>query len=221
MAAARRSAEATEELRSSLVTMAQRLVDRDGPAALTMRALAGEADCAVGLIYKVFAHREELVTQVIHADLTRLSGELEGLVGAAGTRTIAANLGRYADLLLESPSIGLTHEIAHDPQAVAAVDAAPSTTRLVGALETTVADYLAAEQQRGRVDADVDVRAFGFVIAGAVHNLLMSGDPYPRPSRRRLKHMLAAVADRLAPATAPATPRKPATTRTTRAGGKP
>jgi len=203
MSPARRSEEATHELRSSLAEVALRLVERDGASALTMRALAAEAGCAVGLIYKVFANREALVAEVIHADLAQLRTDLDALVGAAGTRTVGQNLGRYAELLLGSRSIGLTHEIAHDPQAVAAIDAAPSTAKLVAALENTVADYLAAEQQRGRVDPDVDVTAFGFVVAGAIHNLLMSGELYPRPSIRRLKRMLAAVADRLAPTSSP------------------
>src|SRR5918996_1429292 len=117
MSPARRSAEATEELRSSLVAMALDLVERDGPGALTMRALARDAECAVGLIYKVFANREELVAQVIHAEFARVHTKFEALVEAAGTRTVGENLGRYAELLLSSVSIGLTHELAHDAHA--------------------------------------------------------------------------------------------------------
>ena len=48
-----------DDLRSDLVQVAQRIVARDGAAALTMRALAAEAGCAVGLPYKVFASRDE------------------------------------------------------------------------------------------------------------------------------------------------------------------
>ena len=62
-----------------------------------------------------------------------------------------------------------------------------------------MADYLAGEQKLGRVAADVDVKAFGFLITGAIHNLIEAGAAYPRPDRRRLRRYLSAVADQLAP----------------------
>jgi DNA-binding transcriptional regulator YbjK len=43
MAPANRPAETTEALRASLIDHARRIVSRDGPSALTMRALANEA----------------------------------------------------------------------------------------------------------------------------------------------------------------------------------
>ena len=53
MSPPRRTPETTEALRTSLVAHALRLVEREGAPALTMRALAAEAGCAVGLPYKV------------------------------------------------------------------------------------------------------------------------------------------------------------------------
>jgi AcrR family transcriptional regulator len=203
MSPARRTAEATDELRASLIEVAQRLVARDGASALTMRALALEAGCAVGLPYKVFSNRDELVAELIYVEFVRLRDAFDELVARAGTGTVGGNLGRYAELLLDSPSIGLAHEIAHDEALSEGINAKAGETGVVAAVGSTVVDYLAAEKRLGRVDADVDEHAFGFVIAGAVHNLLMSGEPYPRPSLRQLKRMLAAVATRLAPAQQP------------------
>jgi hypothetical protein len=54
--------------------------------------------------------------------------------------------------------------------------------------------YLAAEKRARRVAADLDEHAFGFLIAGAVHNLLVSGEAYPRPDEDRLRTYLASVA---------------------------
>lgn len=200
MSPVRRTAEATQELRASLVEFAQRLVARDGASTLTMRALAAEAGCAVGLPYKVFASRDELVAELISAEFVTLRAGFDKLVADAGTRTVGDNLGRYAELLLGSPAIALAREIAHNEELTETVNTTAGETGLVAAVETTVADYLAAEKPLGRVDPEVDEHAFGFLIAGAVHNLLMSGEPYPKPSMRRLKKMLAAVATRLTPA---------------------
>ncbi|HEY3140471.1 MAG TPA: TetR/AcrR family transcriptional regulator [Acidimicrobiales bacterium] len=197
MSPAKRTAETTEQLRALLLAAAERIVGRDGAAALTMRALAAEAGCSVGLPYKVFSSREELVAELITQEFARLSAEFSQLVAAAGTATVDANLGRFADLLLGSPSIGLAHEISHHQALTEAINAKAQEIGVVAALETTVTDYLAAEKRLGRIDADVDVRAFGFFVAGAVHNLLASGEGYPRLSRRQLKRMLAALANRL------------------------
>jgi AcrR family transcriptional regulator len=199
MAPARRTAEATEELRVRLLEVAQRLVARDGPAALTMRALAAEAGCAIGLPYKVFSSRDSLVAELVHAEFVRLQAAFDDLVASAGTGTVGENLGHYAELLLGSPAVGLTHGIGPDEPLAREIDARAGETGVVTGVVSTVADYLAAEKRLGRIDPDVDENAFGFLIAGAVHNLLVSGEPYPKPGIPQLKQMLATVASRLAP----------------------
>lgn len=194
-----RSAEESEALRASLVAVALAIVHRDGPSALTMRSLASEAGCAVGLPYKVFADRGELVAEVIAAEFTRLRREVDQVVAAAGTKTVGANLARWAALLLDSPAISLSHEVAHEEHLAHLIDAAAGESGVVAALERSMVDYLGAEKRLGRVSPDVDTRAFGFLIAGAIHNLLVSGDPYPRPTDRQLERMLKAVAAAIAP----------------------
>jgi AcrR family transcriptional regulator len=189
-----RSPEATDALRQDLIEVARRLVERDGPGALTMRSLAAEAGCSVGLPYKVFADRTELVGEVVAAEFARLTTAFDEIVELAGTRTVAANLSRWASHLLGTPAVALAHEAGHDDRLRTAIDHAAGETGMVEALEATVAAYLRAEQRVGRVDADVDAGAFGFLIAGAIHNLVVSGEIYPRPSARQLQRMLRSVA---------------------------
>jgi hypothetical protein len=54
----RRTPDATTALRSSPIEHAGRLVRLEGVKALTMRGLAAEAGCAVGLPYELFAARD-------------------------------------------------------------------------------------------------------------------------------------------------------------------
>jgi AcrR family transcriptional regulator len=85
-----RSREATEELRASLVHHALQLVARKGAAALTMRALAIEAGCALGMPYKVFADRRELVAEMMRAVCPQLElPDIAGAVLAAPWRALA------------------------------------------------------------------------------------------------------------------------------------
>jgi AcrR family transcriptional regulator len=198
--APRRTAEATDELRASLLAHAEALIRRDGPQALTMRALAAEAECAVGLPYKVFASREDLVGALAHAEMTRLTEEFAQWVAGAGTRTVGENLGRYATILVETdrPALILAGMIG-DAGLDASVAGGAHETGLLASFDTAVTDYLRAEQRLGRVAADVDVKAYGFLVTGALHNLAVSPAGYPRPDARTLKRLLSAVARQIAP----------------------
>ncbi len=200
MAPAKRTEEEAELLRASLLEHAQRIVERAGPGALTMRALAAEAGCALGLPYTVFANREEIVGELTRAEYRRLRAEFDAFIRSAGTRTVGENLWSYAELLLRSPAMGLAHELHSAPAIADAVNAEAADIGLVEALVEAVAEYLAAEKGHGRVDPQIDEDAFAFLIAGAIHNLLMAGELYPQPSAERLRAILEAVAARLSPA---------------------
>jgi AcrR family transcriptional regulator len=200
MSPPRRSDETAASLRESLVDHARRIIERDGPDALTMRALATEAGCAVGLPYKVFADRHELVGEIIHAEFLRLGERFEEIAGRVGTGTVGGNLVWLAEALLDSPAVALAPEVMGDEQLAKAFTERIHTTGIgPGGFEAAFGRYLEGEQGAGRVDPDVDVEAFGFLLAGAVHNLMVSGDAYPRPSRRRLRQLMAAVAAAIAP----------------------
>jgi AcrR family transcriptional regulator len=165
-----------------------------------MRALAGEAECAIGLPYKVFTDRHELVVEVVHAEFDRLRIASEELLTRAATGTVSRNLTWYAEVILDSPAVALAPEIGSDQTLSEAVTAQVHNTGIgPGEFETAFAGYLAAEQRAGRVAAEVDTDAFGFLLAGAIHNLIMSGDAWPQPTRRQLQRRLAGIAAAIAP----------------------
>lgn len=200
MSPARRTREATEQLRSSLLEHARTIIARDGPSALTMRTLAAEAGCALGLPYKVFSDRNELVVELVHAELDRLAEAGRELIERSGTGRVGGNLAWFAGCILDSSAVALASQIMAD-QALATAFAAKVHDTAIGPADfgAAFAGYLAAEQRAGRVGADADTGAFGFVLAGAIHNLVVSGPAYPRPSRRQLEQYLEAVAAQLRP----------------------
>ena len=201
MSPPKRPLQDTQALRASLVDHARQLIARDGASALTMRALANEAGCAVGLPYKVFTDRQDLVAEICHVEFVRLGRAFDELGRRAGSRTVASNLTWFAELLLDSPAVELVHEVfADETLAKNIASRAHSTGDGPGAFEDVITRYLASEKTAGRVAPEVDERAIAFLLAGALHNLIVSGDAWPRPSRRLLARHIGAVARAIAPA---------------------
>jgi AcrR family transcriptional regulator len=201
MSPAKRSAETTEQLRSSLIEHARRLIARDGAAALTMRALATEAGCAVGLPYKVFADRHEIVAAIVHTELHKLRVACDELIERAGSQTVGGNLTWFAAVFLDSPAVALTQELLADETLRQSVAASAQDTGIGPAqFPHVLSRYLAAEKQAGRIAPDIDEDALGFLIAGALHNLLIAGEAWPRPTRRELEQILTATATAIAAA---------------------
>ena len=156
MSPAKRTAETTAALRESLVAHAQRIVAREGASALTMRALAAEAGCAVGLPYKVFVDRRDLIAELVHAEFIEMQAVFDELVARAGTGTIGGNLSWFADVLLTSPAVAVAQEVFADEQLTKIVTARIHETGAgPGSFETILSGYLAAEKRAGRVDPDV------------------------------------------------------------------
>ena len=199
MSRPKRSDEITRRLRAELVEHARTIVRRDGAAALTMRALAAEAGVSVGLPYKVFADRREIVTEIVRGEINTLRAATEELVATAGRGTVGDNLTHFAEAILDSPAAPLARELHRDDQLLgsvtgAAEEAGVGPTGLVSVLGR----YLVVEQQAGRVAGHVDTDAIAFLIAGALHNLLIAGPAWPRPNQRELKRNLAGIAAAMA-----------------------
>lgn len=199
--AVRRSPEETDRLRKNLLRHARTLVHRNGAEALTMRTLAREAGCAVGLPYKVFADREEIVTELIGMELDEFSADLTDWLEQSEAHTVAENLDRYSSIVLNSRLTALFHASGGVRVPLAKTEGlTEQTSTVVASLDSIAVEYLRREQQRGRVRGEIDADALGFLIAGAVHNLLWAGDAYRRPTRPELTDLLEKVATALAPA---------------------
>jgi AcrR family transcriptional regulator len=199
LSAAKRTAETTQELRAALLEHAQRLVSRNGASGLTMRALAAEAGVSLGLPYKIFADRREIVDEIVSAELRRFGAAAENFLARAGTHTVGDNLIWFASIVLNSPAAPLAHELHADDQRLESATSVAERTRLSPtSFPAVLADYLTVEQRAGRVRDDIDCEAFGFLIAGALHNLLIAGPGWTHPERRQLERYLTATAHAIA-----------------------
>lgn len=104
--------EAQEAVRSArnsvrtrqILRAAARLMARDGSDAVSMQALADEASVSVGLIYRYFGNKQDLLRAVIAEVLDDLSTRVPAAIEAAGTdsvRRLASGFRAYCEAIAE------------------------------------------------------------------------------------------------------------------------
>ena len=115
------------------------------------------------------------------------------------TETVGTNLMWYSEIVLDSPAVALARELLNDEALMQSVATSADHAGFgPAAFPRILTRYLTAEQEAGRVAGHVDTDAFGFFIASTLHNLLVAGDAWPRPSRPDFQRMLDAVAATIA-----------------------
>ena len=90
---------AIRDAREQLFDAAERVLLRDGPNALTSRAVTTEAGCAKGVLHRHFADFDAFLAELVRDRIARIDGQAAALRDSAGTGTVAGNLtGALTDL---------------------------------------------------------------------------------------------------------------------------
>ncbi|MEV5981107.1 TetR/AcrR family transcriptional regulator [Streptomyces sp. NPDC052114] len=187
---------AIPDLRERLFGAAERIVARDGAAALTSRAITGEADCAKGVLHTHFGGVEEFVAELVLDRFGRAAADARDLPTRAGQDTVAENLTAVALGLLDSL----------DPRVVGLAMTSNGTARRIreamaqgapgfAAVQDALTAYLDAEVRLGRLADGTDTATAALALVGTVHHLLMTGwagAPDPRAQTERLVALLVA-----------------------------
>ena len=181
---------ATPDVRERLFAAAERVVERDGPGALTSRSVTTEAGCAKGLLHAHFAGFDEFVAELCLDRFARTAAKAQALSVLAGQGAVARNLDAVVLALFDSGGPALSGLAMTRPAAALRIRAAlqggaPGFT----AIQEAITGYLKAEQGLGRVAETVDPRTMALAIVGTAHHLLMTswpGTPDPRSAMTRL-----------------------------------
>ncbi|MGW1008521.1 TetR/AcrR family transcriptional regulator [Streptomyces termitum] len=181
---------ATPDVRERLFAAAERVVERDGAGALTSRSVTTEAGCAKGLLHAHFAGFDEFVAELCLDRFARTAEKARALEGLAGRGTVAGNLDTVVLALFDSGGPAVSGLVMGRPAAALRVrEALAGGAPGFAAIEESVAGYLEAERERGRVPAALDTAAAALALVGTSHHLLMTtwpDSPDPRPRVRRL-----------------------------------
>jgi AcrR family transcriptional regulator len=187
---------AIPEVRLRLFQAAERVLEKDGPAALSGRAVTREAGYATGLLYNHFGTFDDFLVEFV-LDRTRARTEkLRALPDRAGEATVAENIAEAAGSLLDSNMLAVGGLVMTRPALLTRLgrELAGGGLRLHES-ERAFADYLEAEQALGRVNAAADTEAAALAILGAVHQLVLThGTADPDLPARTRKVVLGIVA---------------------------
>ncbi|PYC83204.1 TetR family transcriptional regulator [Streptomyces tateyamensis] len=181
-------------VRERLFDAAERILGRDGPGALTSRAVTSEAGCAKGILHSHFTDLDDFVAQLVLRRFQQLGEAVAALPALAGEGVVGEHLTAAALLLLDSPGPALAALALTRPAASARIrEAWERGAPSFDTFEDSLAAYLRAEQQLGRVPAARDCGALALAVAGTTHHLLMTAWPGGPEPRERIRQVVAAL----------------------------
>lgn len=186
------------DVRDQLFDAAERVLLRDGPNALTSRAVTAEAGCAKGVLHRHFENFDAFLAELVLDRRDRMRTQAAALHAAAGTGTIAGNLADALTALFSSVAVAMVALITFRLELRVRLRRAwPTGVPLLTEAAEMVADYLTAERDLGRIAADADVDVLAPTLIGAAHLLFAdrtSQPPEPDAVRRMVSTVMHGVA---------------------------
>ncbi len=189
------------EPRQALFDAAERVLLRDGPDALTSRAVTDEAGFAKGVLHRHFSDFEDFLAALVADRAERIDAQAAALRASAGTGTVAANLVEALSALFSSvavaiiPLIVFRSELRVRLRQMRAAGGVP----VLAEATTMISSYLAEECALGRIAVDADADSLAVSLVGAGH-LLFAGrggiPPAPGGLDRTVTAVIADVVQR-------------------------
>jgi AcrR family transcriptional regulator len=171
---------ALRDARAQLFDAAERVLLRDGPHALTSRAVTTEAGVAKGVLHRHFADFDAFLAELVEDRIVRLGHQAAALHESAGTGTVAGNLTGALTDLLGSVAVAILALITfRDDLRARLRQAGHAGVPLLTEAVAMVAAYLAAERDLGRIAADADPDTLALTLLGTTHLLFADRDAAP------------------------------------------
>jgi len=184
---------ALRDVREQLFDAAERVLLRDGPHALTSRAVTAEAGVAKGVLHRHFTDFDAFLAELIEDRIVRLGRQAEALRESAGTGTVAGNLtGALAELFGSVAIHIVSLLIFRDDLRARLRRTRPTGVPLATEAAAMIASYLSAERDLGRIAPDADVDTLAPTLIGAGHLLFAGRDGVP-PDAAEVRKVVTAV----------------------------
>ena len=163
---------AIRDVREQLFDAAERILLRDGPNALTTRAVTAEAGCANGVLHRHFVDFDGFLAEFVLDRIDRLAPQAAALRESAGTGTVAGNLTDALTALFESVAVAIVALVTFRDELRARLRQTwPTGVPVLTEAVAMITGYLTAERDQGRIAADADVATLAPTLIGAAHLL--------------------------------------------------
>lgn len=184
---------AMRDARERLFDAAERVLLRDGPSALTSRAVTAEAGCAKGVLHRHFADFDAFLAELVRDRVRRIEERGAALRAFAGTGDLVGRLADELTDLFESVAVAIVGLVtSRDGLRARLRRERPTGVPLLTDAAGVLASYLAAERDLGRLAPDADVDVLAPTLIGAAH-LLFADRTGPPPGADAVRRTVAAV----------------------------
>ena len=184
---------AIRDVREQLFDAAERVLLRDGPNALTSRAVTTEAGCAKGVLHRHFDDFDAFLAEFVLDRIGRMAPQAAALRESAGTGTVAGNLTGALTALFGSVAVAIVPLITFRDELRARLRQAwPAGVPVLTEAAVMIASYLSAERELGRIAADADVDTLAPTLIGAGHLLFADRTTAP-PEAGAVRKMVTTV----------------------------
>jgi AcrR family transcriptional regulator len=184
---------ALRDVREQLFDAAERVLVRDGPSALTSRAVTAEAGVAKGVLHRHFDDFDAFLAELVLDRVNRMDTQAAALRDAAGTGTVAGNLTGALTALFGSVAVAIVGlVISRDGLRARLRQAGSAGVPVLTEAAAMIASYLTAERELGRIAADADVDTLAPTLIGAVHLLFANREGTP-PATGAVSKVVATV----------------------------
>jgi AcrR family transcriptional regulator len=168
------------DIRDQLFIAAETVLLRDGPDALTSRAVTTEARVAKGILYRHFPDLDGFLAAFVLSHIERLDTQAGDLRAAAGTATAAENLACALAAALSPTAIQIISLVYSRRELLARLRlTAPTGIPLANEITKMIAAYLTAERGLGRIPLETDVDALAVLLVGGAHLRAAGRDELP------------------------------------------
>ncbi|MFE2754612.1 TetR/AcrR family transcriptional regulator [Actinosynnema sp. NPDC059335] len=184
---------AIRDVREQLFDAADRILLRDGPSALTSRAVTAEAGVAKGVLHRHFEDFDAFLAAFVLDRVHRMDAQAAALRGAAGSGTVGDNLTDALIALFGSVAVAIVALVTFRDELRARLrETWPAGVPVLTEAVTMIETYLAAERDLGRLAPDAPVEALAPTLIGTAH-LLFADRGGARPGRDAVQRAVTSV----------------------------
>ncbi|MEV5573317.1 TetR family transcriptional regulator [Spirillospora sp. NPDC052269] len=168
---------AIRDPREQLFDAAERVLLRDGPSALTSRAVTTEAGVAKGVLHRHFTDFDAFLAGLVEDRVCRVEAQRAELVAAAGTGDVIDVLTEALTELFSPVAVAMVALVTSRDGLRARLRAAghPGLPVLTHGAEM-IAAYLEAERAAARIAPGASSETLALMLIGSAHMHFTSGD---------------------------------------------